>query len=135
MMASSKSAKNSALVTRRFINKQSDYPGGGHEVAWASFQGLVEHLHKAKHLNKIQSEYNPKIGIVNFDAHFDLREFESDIANVKPSSGTLQSDQRLPPQASVAVLLRLSWCECSQQYQSTVQQSRSTACGMNTTAI
>ncbi|WP_135380669.1 formimidoylglutamase [Vibrio tasmaniensis] len=56
--------------------------GGGHEVAWASFQGLAEHL------NKIQSERKPKIGIVNFDAHFDLREFESNIADVKPSSGT-----------------------------------------------
>lgn len=56
--------------------------GGGHEVAWASFQGLAEHLHKA------QLERKPKIGIVNFDAHFDLREFESNIADVKPSSGT-----------------------------------------------
>lgn len=56
--------------------------GGGHEVAWASFQGLAEHLHKA------QSDHKPKIGIVNFDAHFDLREFESHIADVKPSSGT-----------------------------------------------
>ncbi|PML52850.1 formimidoylglutamase, partial [Vibrio sp. 10N.261.52.A1] len=56
--------------------------GGGHEVAWASFQGLAEHLHRT------QSDHKPKIGIVNFDAHFDLREFESDIADVKPSSGT-----------------------------------------------
>ncbi|UPR50987.1 formimidoylglutamase [Vibrio cyclitrophicus] len=56
--------------------------GGGHEVAWASFQGLAEHLHRT------QPEHKPKIGIVNFDAHFDLREFESDIADVKPSSGT-----------------------------------------------
>ncbi|WP_192888883.1 formimidoylglutamase [Vibrio bathopelagicus] len=72
-----------ALSTNKVITL-----GGGHEVAWASFQGLAEHLHKAKHLNKIQSEHKPKIGIVNFDAHFDLREFESDIADVKPSSGT-----------------------------------------------
>ncbi|PQJ60261.1 formimidoylglutamase [Vibrio chagasii] len=56
--------------------------GGGHEVAWASFQGLAEHLHRT------QPEHKPKIGIINFDAHFDLREFESDIADVKPSSGT-----------------------------------------------
>ncbi|CAK2401873.1 Formimidoylglutamase [Vibrio crassostreae] len=62
--------------------------GGGHEVAWASFQGLAEHLHKAERLHKDQPERKPKIGIVNFDAHFDLREFESDIADVKPSSGT-----------------------------------------------
>ncbi|MEZ8731285.1 formimidoylglutamase [Vibrio splendidus] len=66
-----------ALSTNKVITL-----GGGHEVAWASFQGLAEHL------NKIQSEQKPKIGIVNFDAHFDLREFESDIADVKPSSGT-----------------------------------------------
>lgn len=66
-----------ALATNKVITL-----GGGHEVAWASFQGLAEHL------NKIQSEHKPKIGIVNFDAHFDLREFESNIADVKPSSGT-----------------------------------------------
>lgn len=33
--------------------------GGGHEIAWAHFNGLAEHY--------------PKIGIINFDAHFDLR--------------------------------------------------------------
>lgn len=33
--------------------------GGGHEIAWAHYQGL-----SAKY---------PKIGIINFDAHFDLR--------------------------------------------------------------
>ncbi|KPL99255.1 formimidoylglutamase [Vibrio splendidus] len=72
-----------ALSTNKVITL-----GGGHEVAWASFQGLAEHLHKAERLQKDQPEQKPKIGIVNFDAHFDLREFESDIADVKPSSGT-----------------------------------------------
>jgi formiminoglutamase len=33
--------------------------GGGHEIAWAHFQGLAPHY--------------PELGIVNFDAHFDLR--------------------------------------------------------------
>lgn len=33
--------------------------GGGHEIAWAHFSGLTPHY--------------PKIGIINFDAHFDLR--------------------------------------------------------------
>ncbi|MBN9229460.1 MAG: formimidoylglutamase [Legionella sp. 40-6] len=33
--------------------------GGGHEIAWAHFQGLAPHY--------------PKLGIINFDAHFDLR--------------------------------------------------------------
>ncbi|RPF16867.1 formimidoylglutamase [Vibrio crassostreae] len=73
-----------ALATNKVITL-----GGGHEVAWASFQGLAEHLNKkTEHLHKNQPEHKPKIGIVNFDAHFDLREFESDIADVKPSSGT-----------------------------------------------
>ncbi|MDA0118774.1 MULTISPECIES: formimidoylglutamase [Vibrio] len=56
--------------------------GGGHEVAWASFQGLARYL---KYLNPSKP---PKIGIINFDAHFDLRAFESNNADVKPSSGT-----------------------------------------------
>lgn len=39
--------------------------GGGHEMAYGSFSGLARHLatHKA----------NPRIGIINLDAHFDLR--------------------------------------------------------------
>ncbi|PJD94867.1 MAG: formimidoylglutamase [Legionella sp.] len=37
--------------------------GGGHEVAWAHYQGLASHY--------------PKIGIINFDAHFDLRPHNS----------------------------------------------------------
>ncbi|MEZ8689361.1 formimidoylglutamase [Vibrio splendidus] len=72
-----------ALSTNKVITL-----GGGHEVAWASFQGLAEHLHQTERLQKDQPEQKPKIGIVNFDAHFDLREFESEIADVKPSSGT-----------------------------------------------
>ncbi|MDC7829524.1 MULTISPECIES: formimidoylglutamase [Pseudomonas] len=40
--------------------------GGGHEVAWASWSGLA--LHLAKTLPR------PRIGIVNFDAHLDLRD-------------------------------------------------------------
>ncbi|MET3052321.1 MULTISPECIES: formimidoylglutamase [Pseudomonas] len=39
--------------------------GGGHEIAYASFLGLAEHLR--------QHEPCPRIGILNFDAHFDLR--------------------------------------------------------------
>lgn len=33
--------------------------GGGHEMAWAHYQGLAPHYHK--------------LGIINFDAHFDIR--------------------------------------------------------------
>ncbi|UWZ96837.1 formimidoylglutamase [Vibrio splendidus] len=83
------SQKQCASVIANALSKNKVITlGGGHEVAWASFQGLTEHLHKAERLQKDQPEQKPKIGIVNFDAHFDLREFESDIADVKPSSGT-----------------------------------------------
>jgi formiminoglutamase len=38
--------------------------GGGHEIAWGSHQGLFQH---------IASNPNKKMGVINFDAHFDLR--------------------------------------------------------------
>lgn len=40
--------------------------GGGHEVAWGSFQGLARHL-------QAQDSRPRRILIVNLDAHFDLR--------------------------------------------------------------
>ncbi|RTR06338.1 formimidoylglutamase [Halomonas nitroreducens] len=40
--------------------------GGGHEVAYASWSGLARHLETR--------EDAPRIGIINFDAHFDLRD-------------------------------------------------------------
>ncbi|GED22781.1 formimidoylglutamase [Halomonas halmophila] len=40
--------------------------GGGHEVAYASWQGLARHL--------APRETRPRVGIVNLDAHFDLRD-------------------------------------------------------------
>ena len=49
--------------------------GGGHEMAYGSWSGLAEHLTKQC--------ATPQIGIVNFDAHFDLR----DCSQVR-SSGT-----------------------------------------------
>jgi formiminoglutamase len=39
--------------------------GGGHEIAFASWQGIAAHL--------ASSAKTPRIGIINFDAHFDLR--------------------------------------------------------------
>lgn len=39
--------------------------GGGHEMAWGSFTGLATHL--------AETVGAPRVGIVNFDAHFDLR--------------------------------------------------------------
>ncbi|GIV39159.1 MAG: formimidoylglutamase [Thermonema sp.] len=41
--------------------------GGGHEVAWGHFQGIARHMAKKKD--------KPSIGIINFDAHFDLRNY------------------------------------------------------------
>jgi formiminoglutamase len=48
--------------------------GGGHEMAWGSFTGLATHLADSRQV--------PRIGIVNFDAHFDLRR------DTRPTSGT-----------------------------------------------
>lgn len=39
--------------------------GGGHEIAWASYQGLASALDGDSRLQRV--------GVVNFDAHFDLR--------------------------------------------------------------
>lgn len=41
--------------------------GGGHEIAFGSWQGLARYFEKQG--NKV-----PKIGIINLDAHFDLRD-------------------------------------------------------------
>lgn len=45
--------------------------GGGHEVAWGHFNGLTKQY--------------PKLGIINFDAHFDLRPI---LPNQQGTSGT-----------------------------------------------
>jgi formiminoglutamase len=42
--------------------------GGGHEIAWASYQGIATALRDDPRL--------ARLGIVNFDAHFDLRQPE-----------------------------------------------------------
>ncbi|GAB5381096.1 MAG: formimidoylglutamase [Aliiglaciecola sp.] len=50
--------------------------GGGHEIAWGSYQGLHAHLdQQAKQAN---------IGIINFDAHFDLRKPSPDTSSGTP---------------------------------------------------
>lgn len=43
--------------------------GGGHEIAFGSFLGLYQGLEKI-----YQKEKLPKIGVLNFDAHFDIRQ-------------------------------------------------------------
>ena len=50
--------------------------GGGHEVAFGTYNGILD----------VVSRYQkkPKIGIINFDAHFDMRPYEE-----QTSSGTM----------------------------------------------
>ncbi|WP_107852138.1 formimidoylglutamase [Oceanimonas marisflavi] len=48
--------------------------GGGHEIAYGSFAGLMQHLQTRDEL--------PRVGIINFDAHLDLRR------SARASSGT-----------------------------------------------
>lgn len=43
--------------------------GGGHEIAFGSFEGLARHLAS-------QHQPAPRVGIINLDAHFDLRQAE-----------------------------------------------------------
>ncbi|MDD4200995.1 MAG: formimidoylglutamase, partial [Eubacteriales bacterium] len=50
--------------------------GGGHETTFGHFMGQLEHEQENMQI--------PDIGIVNFDAHFDLRPYE-----VKSSSGSM----------------------------------------------
>lgn len=41
--------------------------GGGHETAFGNYKGILSHL--------LKTEEKPNIGIINFDAHFDLRPY------------------------------------------------------------
>lgn len=65
--------------------------GGGHEVAYGSFMGLAKYLQHRPITNQLDVK-PPKIGIINFDAHFDLRLYQATDdslkSSIKPSSGT-----------------------------------------------
>jgi len=50
--------------------------GGGHEVAFGHYMGILNNL--------VKIEQKPKIGVINFDAHFDLRPYPNG-----GSSGTM----------------------------------------------
>jgi formiminoglutamase len=50
--------------------------GGGHEVAFGHYNGILNSL--------LKNENKPNIGIINFDAHFDIRPYEKG-----GSSGTM----------------------------------------------
>lgn len=47
--------------------------GGGHDIAYGTHNGILKYA-KSK-------EANPKIGIINLDAHFDMREYKERGAN------------------------------------------------------
>ncbi len=62
------SAQAELSVQVQTLLRQGHFPfvlGGGHEVAYGSWLGLASYL--------ALSTKTPKIGIINFDAHFDLR--------------------------------------------------------------
>lgn len=65
------SAQDALATTIKDVLTQNSLPivlGGGHEVAYGSFQGVLRYL-----LEKIDSPEDMNLGIINFDAHFDLR--------------------------------------------------------------
>lgn len=53
--------------------------GGGHELAFGHYNGIIDHLINIK-------DKNTSLGIINFDAHFDLRPYDQ-----CSSSGTMFS--------------------------------------------
>lgn len=53
--------------------------GGSHDLAYGHFNGITNHL-------KARTTGSPKIGIISFDAHFDIRPY-----NKQSSSGTMFS--------------------------------------------
>ncbi len=62
------------------ILNQNHFPivlGGGHDVAYGTFNGLKEHLSNSG-----------SIGIINFDAHFDLRSNQQENLTIVNNSGT-----------------------------------------------
>ncbi|WP_020530642.1 formimidoylglutamase [Flexithrix dorotheae] len=66
--------------------------GGGHEMAWGSFKGLYSFLKYPQNIAL------PKIGIINFDAHFDLRDFSQTTSSGTPFTqiGNLCKKESVP---------------------------------------
>ena len=65
----------SKIISKLITNKVIPIAiGGGHDIAYANFNGIKDAL---------KNSCKNNIGIVNFDAHFDLRPLET-----KPNSGT-----------------------------------------------
>jgi formiminoglutamase len=59
--------------------------GGGHELAWGHFQGLIKTHPNPIGISSSQDDERPSIDVINFDAHFDLRPL---FPNNKGSSGS-----------------------------------------------
>ncbi len=79
--------------------------GGGHEIALGHYNGILKYLK--------QNNPNPKLGIINFDAHFDLRPYPKG-----GSSGTMFrqiADNCIEEELDYAYL-----CLGVQQYSNTV---------------
>ncbi|WP_298502339.1 formimidoylglutamase [uncultured Maribacter sp.] len=69
------STQESLSITVSKILERKCFPiilGGGHDIAYGHYNGIKNAISK-----------NKKIGIINFDAHFDLRSYENG-----PNSGT-----------------------------------------------
>ncbi|MGF1688962.1 formimidoylglutamase [Photobacterium japonica] len=70
--------------------------GGGHEVAWGSFQGIGQYLQQKQQATDLTDKGEkiptlaspPRVGIINFDAHFDLRNPPAGQQSERGSSGT-----------------------------------------------
>ena len=70
--------------------------GGGHEVAWGTFQGIGNYLLQKQHTVDLKAptltgepaQPTPVVGIINFDAHFDLRNPPAGQQSEIGSSGT-----------------------------------------------
>ncbi|MDX1300766.1 formimidoylglutamase [Photobacterium sp.] len=67
--------------------------GGGHEVAWGTFQGIGNYLLQKQRVCEDMADQPvgqaaPRVGIINFDAHFDLRNPPAGPNAEQGSSGT-----------------------------------------------
>ena len=62
--------------------------GGGHDIAYAHYLGLREHLTK-------QGPGGRRLGILNFDAHFDLRPYPDGPTSGTPFRQILEADDDL----------------------------------------
>lgn len=61
--------------------------GGGHEVAFGSWSGLAQYF--------TMQEQHPRIGIINFDAHFDLRDPSMAVSSGTPFAQIAEACEQL----------------------------------------